>query len=321
MQTMGYSKKRLISGVIALLMVVGVLLPGTALAQPRLQDSDEPQPAFLVIQVDGGAENITLNRSTWDDLNATITVFPSMTVLSRDYVYINGSASLRILCADLTVAELFSNGVADCAENPDNPAFVNMDTLDWNPQDVEVFVRDTSEVPAETDGVETTSVDSNTLSLVEGYEATIVGLNLDDEIQAYALAVMYATHGMYYDAINTLQTADNLQCVQQRPSARLDGDMSAFETPAPYLRLGEWYAVTGGEEASLRYLGCAQELAVSQNDLWDGATALARLAVQTDDAAQKTELYQQAIDNYLQLSASDAVDAMIELCGSANCSR
>jgi hypothetical protein len=94
-----------------------------------------------------------------------------------------------------------------------------------------------------------------------------------------------------------------------------------FESPEVYLRLGEWYTLSGGATASARFLQCAFELSDQLGDTASAALAATRLAQFAADSGEKITWFQTAIDRYAQLTAGASVDKLIEACGSANCTR
>jgi hypothetical protein len=132
-----------------------------------------------------------------------------------------------------------------------------------------------------------------------------------------------ATYGLYYDAVNLLLSSSALQCVQ-RPFVEpdtSDGVINTLESPQTYIRLGEWYHIINGADASEQFLNCAFELAGQLGDTANQALAAARLGDFATDSNNKIEWYQLAINLYAPLTATNSIDALIEACGSANCTR
>lgn len=300
------------------LLLVSVIFSGIAQAEPDRQDDESPF-IHLVIELDGEVGSIAYNRASWDDFNVTNIALPGTSLLPLDYLVVSGDNGVIILCTDLEVTSRFANGSPECDEEPDTFFFTNMNLLEWTPDDTEIFMLDGSTLPEDLSDVETVVLPPT--DEVNRAVETIVDLELDDDIEAYVLANALASQGLYIDAINLLQSNENLQCSNQRPQVNTDDETTVFSTPSVYIRLGEWYAIAGNEDVSRRYLECARESAEAYGDAVSHGLATARLATVTSDANEKAQLYQEAINSFDLMHAVDSVNVLLDLCGSANCAR
>lgn len=312
-----YLFRKMLGIALATLLLLGVFsLP--VFAEPALQD-DESSPAHLIIGVDGEWSSMGVNRSSWDDFSATNPLHPGMALQERDYVGISGNTTLFVLCSDLKIVEMFADGVADCAKT-DTSAFINMDAPFWSFDGVAVLVpSDAIVMPDDIEELNPVLADSDVVAQANGIIETISGLGLDEGTTAYVAAYALASHGFYLDAVNIILAAEDLQCNAQRDFVEVDEGETVYEYPSVYLRMGEWYAILGNPDVSQRYLQCAVDLAESSEDALSAGLAYSRLAVVTDDAAERTASYQSAIENFVTLSAEDAVETLLDACGSANC--
>ena len=313
-----YLFRKLLGTALTILLLMGVVsVP--VFAEPTRQNDDK-LPVHIIIGVDGEWSAITLNRSDWEDFNATNAVHPGMALQDRDYVGVSGDNALLILCADLSESELFANGVAECSAT-DTPAFVNMDTPLWSNEGVDTLIASDAIVMPENAGdITPILADEDTIAQMSETVNSVGALGLEPGTEAYVGAYALASQGFYLDAVNTLLAVDDLQCSERRAFVDVvDGD-SIYESPSVYLRMGEWYGVLGNLEVSARYFQCAIDVAEANDDALSAGLGYSRLAVVTEDAVERTAHYQAAIDNFNILSAEGAVESLLDACGSANCS-
>jgi hypothetical protein len=298
-------------------LVISLVLPGLASAQ-----SDDEEIAHLLLVVEG---TVNVNREGWDDYNTFSPAYSGTPIRARDYLQVTGNSRAVILCADLTIVEQFADGVVDCNSNPNPAAFIYFNSVLWDetPQPTPTVVSQ-STLPPEADGVSTEDLDDNSLAVVNSGLQALANIGLDDESYTYATANLLATYGLYYDAINVLVNTGELDCTVQRAFVEpdtSDGVISAFESPQVYLRLGEWYHTINGQEASERYLNCAFELSGQLGDIANQALAAARLGDLSTETSDKIFWYQQAINLYAPLTATNSIQSLIEACGSSNCTQ
>lgn len=304
--------KQILGAALTVMIGIGALLPGAIHAQ----DDDDVQPANIIINTEGVT---SYNRATWDDPNADNLALPGTPLHSDDYVLVSGDSTALVICADLSTVELLANGTPECNSNPDNPAFITFDRLDWDPTEIDILVTDEIVLPDGIDEIDNTTP-ANNIDLVNDYASAIQQLPVNTDAQMYARAYMLASNGLYLDAINALQELEGLQCTEQRPFVEID-DVTITSSPTTYLRLGEWFAIAGNTEISERYLQCATEAAGEIGDDVTYALALVRLATLSGDADVAAGLYQEAIDRFDSLTATEAMETLLDLCGSANCTR
>ncbi|MBI5931860.1 MAG: hypothetical protein HY862_21300 [Chloroflexi bacterium] len=293
-------------------------LTGVVSAQPR-QQSNEQEVTHLLLAVSG---TVNINREGWDDYNTFSPAFPGTPVRARDYLQVAGNSQAIILCADLTVVEQYADGIVQCDSNPNPTAFVYLNEAVWKdaPQPAPAATS-LSTIPENANGVSTTTLSSQDEAILNAALSALSSLGLDEESLAYATANLYAQFGLYYDAINTILATSTRQCVE-RPfvdADTSDGVISVFESPMTYIRLGEWYHMIDGADASDQFLHCGFELAGTLADIASQALAAARLADFSTDATDKINWYQQAINLYAPLTDSGSLQSLIEACGSSNC--
>lgn len=297
-------------------LVISLVLPSLARAQ-----SDDEEIAHLLLVVEG---TVNVNREGWDDYNTFSPAYSGTPIRARDYLQVAGNSRAVILCADLTIVEQFADGVVDCNSNPNPVGFIYLNSVLWDetPQPAPKVVNG-SKVPPSADGVAAENLDDNSVAIVNNGLQALANAGLDEESSAYATANLLATYGLYYDAINLLLSSSDLQCVQ-RPFVEpdtSDGVISAFESPQTYIRLGEWYHTINGADASEQFLNCAFELAGQLGDTANQALAASRLADFSTESADKIAWYQQAINLYAPLTATNSIQSLIEACGSSNCTQ
>ncbi len=302
--------------------LIGIVLAVTLipLAGGVTAQSDDEEITHLLLATSG---TVGVNREGWDDYNTFSPAFPGTPVRARDYLQVTGNSQAVILCADLTIVEQYADGIVECNSNPNPTAFIYSNDVMWNdvPQP-DPAATPLSTVPSGSDGVPTVSISPEDEAILNSGLAALGSMGLDEESLAYATANLYAQFGLYYDAINTILATSTRQCVE-RPFVEADtsdGVISMFESPTTYIRLGEWYHMIEGEEASEQLLNCAFELAGLLGDTASQALAAARLGDFSTDAADKIGWYQQAINLYSPLTASSSVQSLLEACGSSNCS-
>lgn len=282
--------------------------------------SDEEEITHLLLATSG---TVGVNREGWDDYNTFSPAFPGTPVRARDYLQVTGNSQAVILCADLTIEEQYADGIVECNSNPNPTAFIYSNEVMWGdvPQP-DPAATALSTVPSGSDGVPTVSISPEDEAILNSGLAALGSMGLDEESLAYATANLYAQFGLYYDAINTILATSTRQCVE-RPFVEpdtSDGVISVFESPTTYIRLGEWYHLIEGAEASEQFLNCAFTVGGEIGDTASQALAAARLGDFSTDAASKIEWYQQAINLYSPLTDSSSVQSLLEACGSSNCS-
>lgn len=302
--------KQFLGAALTLMIGVGVLLPGVV----RAQGDDEAQPANIVIVVEGEA---SYNRAGWDDFNVNNFALPGTPLHPDDYLRVPGDSAVLVICADLSTEELLADGTPECNIVPENPAFIAFDALDWDLTDVTILVTTVPDNVDEDIDLELT----DDVGQITAYAAAIQALPIDSDAQVYALAYMLASNGFYLDAINALQNLEGLQCTEQTPEVEINGDVTITSAPTTYLRLGEWYAIAGNTDVGERYLQCARQVADETGDQVTYALASVRLASLASEADDAAALYQGAIERFNALTATDAVETVLELCESANCTR
>ncbi|MCI0712470.1 MAG: hypothetical protein L0154_20105 [Chloroflexi bacterium] len=301
--------KQFLGAALTLMIGVGVLLPGAV----RAQGDDNAQPANIIITIEG---ETSYNRSTWDDPSVNNFALPGTPLHLDDYLRVPGDSTVLVICADLSTVPLLADDTPECNVVPENPAFIAFDALDWDLTDVNILATDETDVPQGVDVEITDDVDQ-----VNAYATAIQALPLDDDAQVYALAYMRASNGFYLDAINELQSLEDLQCTEERREVEINGDVTITSAPTTYLRLGEWFAIAGNTDVGERYLNCARAVADETGDQVTYALASVRLATLTSDADTATGYYQEAIERFNALTATDAMETVLDLCGSANCTR
>lgn len=302
--------------------LIGIVLILTLipLAGGVTAQGDKKEVSHLLLATSG---TVNVNREGWDDYNMFSPAFPGTPVRARDYLQVTGNSQAVILCADLTVVEQYADGIVECNSNPNPTAFIYSNEVMWDdvPQP-DPAATALSTVPSGSDGVPTISISPEDETILNSGLAALSSMGLDEEALAYATANLYAQFGLYYDAINTILATSTRQCVERpfvEPNTS-DGVISVFESPTTYIRLGEWYHLIEGTEASEQFLNCAFELAGRLDDTASQALAAARLGDFSTDAADKIGWYQQAINLYSPLTASSSVQSLLTACGSSNCS-
>lgn len=314
-------------GLLIVFVLLGLVALGSgAPAYVTAQGDYGPEPAHLVMSVDGEGD-ARLNRMDWD-VNAWAPLYPGTGVRANDYIDLSGKATVSILCADLTLIEQRGSEVPRCYAAPE-PTFIYLDDPGWVPspeetQTVVVFSSDLSGLPPEIlnpGGVNLNELTGDEASRVSAQRDTILALNLSPEAQAVALSSLYRTQGMTFDAISVLITLPEIGCSTRRPFIEppAEGERPLLQLPVVYIRLGESFQILGQTEDAQRYYNCAGELAQTLGDPANGALAFARQANMAEELAVKTQLYQSAINNYMQLGAVEDADVMLNRCGSSNC--
>ncbi len=310
----GKSRFKALIGILLLASLMTMAGGSTVIAQ-----TGEEEVTHLLLATSG---TVNVNREGWDDYNTFSTAYPGTPVRARDYLQVTGNSQAVILCADLTIAEQYADGIVECNSNPNPTAFIYFNEVIWKdvPQPSPAATS-LSTIPTNSNGVSTTSISPDDEAILNSGLAALASYGLDEESLAYATANLYAQFGLYYDAINTILATSTRQCVE-RPfvdADTSDGVISVFESPTAYIRLGEWYHLIDGADASEQFLNCAFELAGVLDDTASQALAAARLGDFSTDAAQKIDWYQQAINLYSPLTASGSVQSLLEACGSSNC--
>lgn len=308
------SAKRPIPLVALTLLVLATLFGGTTLAQEP-PEIPEDQPAHLVIETEG---NVRISRVGWDIL-AESPIFAGSSLQEGDYLVFSGSSRAVILCADLTVQEQFADGVPDCVTQPETPAFHFADRLEWLPETTRVQVSDATVIPDDTADVTIEQIPSDDLDTLTALQQDIIETDgLAPETTAFALANLYARYDLYFDAIALLTEQEAIQCTE-RAIVRPEGVSQVLEAPAAYLRLGEWSYYINDLASGERYFTCAFQLAEEIGDTGYAALAAVRLGDITDDETQAAVFYQNAIDRFATLEADEAVDQLLGICGTRNC--
>lgn len=295
--------------VITLLIVLTMVLPGVMVAQ----EETETPVAHLVVSLEG---TINVSREGWDIL-AESPVVPGTSLRPGDYLVFSGSSEAVVLCADLTLAEQFADGVVSCRPNLENPAFYYADGLDWMLAENAVAVTGASPVPADPGDVQLVPLTDEEIATLSQMETTLTQLGLEPGVDVFAKANLWARYQLYYDAVALLLEQEAVQCTE-RPVVRPTGEVPILESSVTYLRLGEWSHYIGLDDASLRFFNCALQLATEANDVGNIALASARLGDMAP-AEEAIQHYQVAIDAYAALQADEAVETVLEFCGSRNC--
>jgi hypothetical protein len=300
------------------LAAVLISVPGSAAGQ-----DNSLEPAHLVISVNNGSDAL-LNRMDWD-VNAWAPLFPGTTVRTGDYIELSGRTTVIVMCTDLSLLEQRSSEVPRCDPYPGSTAFFYYDDPTWvpadNPDRIVVGSVDTSALPQDIgnpNDFNLVTLEGDALARVSDRTSTILSLDIPAEAQAFALASYYRSEDMLLDAISVLSAAD-IGCTEQRPRVESNGDRTIDQSPVVYLRLGEMYQMLGQRDAAERYYRCSADLATTLQDPANAALANARLANIAQDPGQATEFYQNAINNYMLLDAATDANAMLEICGSRNC--
>ncbi len=299
---------------ITLMLVVGIvaLLPGLVSAQ---DDSERAAEAsHILLAVEG---SVSVSRNGWDILEDSLAP-PATSLREGDFLVFAGSSSAVILCADLTLAEQFADGVVECSPDPENPAFYYADNVEWmSSEPLVVAITPETQLPPDTGDVQLVQLSAEDQETLAAQMTAVDGLGLEPDATVFVLASLYARYGLYYDAINILLTHDAIQC-RDRAIVRPTGDNPVLESPVSYLRLGEWHYFTGDQAASERFFTCARQLANDIQDEGNAALAAARLGDVTLEG-DPFQFYQEAIDYYAALGANTDVDALLDFCGSRNC--
>lgn len=312
-------------GYLVLVIIMLAAFAGVA-AQGDVSVAGSTEPAHLVLTVTSGGE-ARVNRMDWS-VSEFAPVLPGTDARASDYIDISGRATLQILCADLSLIEQLGSEVPRCDPYPADPAFFYTDDPSWTLPGVSsmvTFPASMATVPAEVTNPGNFNLNElvgSELDAVVAQRDTIQGLGLAADAQAFALASLYRSKGMIFQALAELVTLDGLECVARRPSVTPpSGDAyTLVQSPVLYLRIGELYEMLGQQDDALRNYRCAADLSQTIGDTADAALAFARWANIEPDAAAAIQYYQNAIDNYAALGAADA-DIMLEICGSRNCTR
>lgn len=312
-----------LTGLITLIMVLGVALVAVPGAPPAVAQGDEAEPAHLVTHIDDGT-TVSVNRMDWD-VNAFAPVFPGTAVRASDFLDLSGRATVIVLCTDLTVLNQRGSEVPRCDPYPADPAFYYLDDPAWAPPDGPLTVVTQAGGPVP-DGIDASGINRNELTgdqlaAVATRTEAILDLDLDAAPIAFALASYYRTEDMLFDALAVLTALPDLECSERRPTVEPpEGEARPLvKSPVLYLRIGELYQLLGAPDAARRNYFCAAELAGELNAPADEGLAFARQAKLAQDTAEAINLYQRAIDDYAGLGALDAAESLLEICGLRNC--
>ncbi len=291
---------------VIMLIVLVTVLPGVVMAQ----DVAETPVSHIVVSVEG---TVNVSREGWDIL-AESPVVPGASLRPGDYLVFSGSSEAVVLCADMTLSQQFADGVVSCNPNLETPAFYYPDELDWMSSDVTVTAN--TPVPANPE-IELVALSEEELLTLTDMATALNDLELSPDVIAFAQANLLARYHLYYDAIDLLMGQEAVQCID-RAIVRPTGESPILESSVTYLRLGEWSHYVADDEASRRYFTCALQLANETQDIGNIALISARLGDVTADQ-EAFQHYQVAIDSYAALQADEAVEAVLEFCGSRNC--
>lgn len=283
------------------------------------------QPAHLVLSVDNGTE-ARLNRMDWD-VEAWAPLFPATSVRSNDYIDLQGRTTVMILCADLTLVDQRGSESPGCDPYAYGEAFIYADSPRWLPDDEArgaiPILSDESVPPEITDpgAISMQVLGEGDLAAITQQADMILNLPVSEEAQAFALSSLYRAQGLFIDSIRELTALPDIGCSARRPFVDPpSGDtISLVQSPVLYLRLGELFQLVAQDEDALRYYQCAAEQAEALSDPSSTALAYARQGAMAADPAEAIRLYQLAIDNYAALGATEDANAMLEICGSRNC--
>jgi hypothetical protein len=287
--------------------------------------SSSPIPAHLVVSVTGSGARI--NRMDWD-LNAFSPVFPGASARASDYIDLSGRTTVIVVCTDLTVIDQRGSEVPQCSTYPALTAFIYEDDPTWTVPSgaltVVTLPADLAPVPPEvTDPTAYTlkELAGSDLDALRTVVNTINGLDLTDEAKAFALSSYYRSQDATFAALGALTALPDLGCTSRRPTVTppTGEDRPLAQSPVLYLRVGELYQMLGQNDDAMRNYGCAADLAQALSDPADLALASARQANVTSDPAQAIQFYQTAIDNYSALGAKTQASALLDICGSRNC--
>jgi hypothetical protein len=297
------------------LLVLVLLLITTYGGVTAQSDSGEDEVAHLLLQVEG---TVTVSRDGWDILADSVAVSGS-NLREGDYLVFSGSSRAVILCADLKLVEQFADGVANCISDPQTPAFYYADAIEWMPvtETQTVIVKADTSIPADAPAMQTASLSAEDGQSLATLQQSIGALGLEPEVQSYVMANLYARYELYYDAINELLQNETVQCID-RAVVRPTGSSSIFESPVTYIRLGEWNQFIGNVEASQRFFACGFQLAEELGDTGNAALAAARSGDVTT-SNDEVSYYQQAIDRFASLDATENIDVLLGICGSRSC--
>ncbi|MBN1200571.1 MAG: tetratricopeptide repeat protein [Anaerolineae bacterium] len=318
--------RTLTSAGLLILIVIVVLGGGPGTPRNATAQDDTPVPAHLVLSVDNGSD-ARLNRMDWD-VNAWAPLFPAASVRSSDYIDLLGRTTVLILCTDLTLIDQRGSEVPRCEPYPEKTFFVYADNPTWTGPEgaVTIVVTDPNPAtfPAEIRNPGAYNLDEligDELAAIMERTDVILGLDIAPEAQAFALSSFYRSQGMIFDAIGALTALPDLGCTDRRPFVEPpgEGERPLVQSPAVYLRLGEMFQIIGQNEDALRNYRCAAELAQSVGDTADTALAFARQGNIAEDPAEAIQFYQVSIDSYASLGAYDVANAIMEICGSRNC--
>jgi hypothetical protein len=286
------------------------------------QDTSTPEAAHLVLSVTGSGARI--NRMDWD-LNAFAPVFPGASVRASDYIDLTGRTTVMVLCTDLTLIDQRGSEVPRCDQYPTITAFYYVDDPTWkaDPSQTINTLPDETIPPEVTDpgAHQTSELSGSTLDEVLSAVETINGLAVDGAAQAFALSSYYRTQGALFSALGALTTLPDLGCTARRPSVTppTGEDRPLVQSPVTYLRVGELYEMLGQPDDAVRNYSCAADLADALSDPADLALAYARQANVINDPVQVIQFYQTAIDNYAGLGATTQANALLDICGTRNC--
>ncbi|HEX3052511.1 MAG TPA: tetratricopeptide repeat protein [Aggregatilineaceae bacterium] len=302
---------------ISLLVLVAMLLTGAGVTATAQKSSDAVH-LVLSVESDGG---VNINRFNWD-VQALAPVYPGTSVGASDFLELMGRSRVVVLCTDLQIVEQLNSEVPRCNPYPKVTAFFAADDPSWTPDSGPVMVFDPAALPEGIDAsaAELETLSGNALDETNTLTQTIQGLGLSAEAEAFAVASVYRTEGLYLDAIATLLDVPNIEC--QRPrgvTAPTGTDRPLAKSPVLYLRLGELYQLIGQDEDAGRYYECAAVLAEALQDPANLGLAFARWANLSEDPGQAIQFYQNAINNFATLGAADFANDMLEVCGSRNC--
>ena len=306
---MGGHPKQL--GVLALILML-IATYGGATAQ---SDPIESEVAHLLLQVEG---TVRISREGWN-IRADSPAATGSYLREGDYLVFSGSGRAVILCSDLTLAEQYADGVANCISDPQTPAFYYADSIEWIPQTTAQVVMTKSDtiIPSDAPTVQTESLSAEDSQTLTTLQQTIAGLNLEPDVRSYVNASLFARYHLYYDAIQELLQNEGVQCID-RAVVRPTGEGLILESPVTYIRLGEWHYFIGDVEASQRFFSCAFQVAEELGDTGNAALAASRSGDVTTNNDEVT-YYQQAIDRFATLDAEDSIQTLLSICGSRSC--
>lgn len=284
------------------------------------------EPAHLVLSVDNGGE-AHINRMDWD-INAWSPLLPATSVRSSDYIDLAGRTTVKILCTDLVLLDQLGSQAPACNAYPTVTAFFFTDDPTWTQRGgigtVTTLPADMAIIPEEVDNpgaYNLRELSGGELDTLLAQVSAVLALDVSPEARAYALSSLYRGQGALFEALGTLTALPDLGCTRRRPAVDVPTGESRplTQSPALYIRIGELYEMLNQPPDAQRSYGCAVDLAQALGDTADLALAQARWANIADDPGQAIQFYQQSINNYWALGALTNASAVLEICGSRNC--